>query len=383
MAEPPFRIPAARPFVPAAPAIIPAGKRVMLEVGPMLESHWTGIPVFTRRLAQALLADRRLNVSFCYNLAEIPRDKLIEAIRVETGTFLRQDIEQNATRDYRPASLSQPVIYPSVKESFGTAVSEACTVHDISTLVMPDNHEDANISYHMDVLARSLATDHATFCVSEATQSALETYFPSVRGKTRVLYQYVDWPTPFAMLDHNMPRIQLGRYAVVIGTIEPRKNLAILLRALAHDSLAKSDLKFVVIGKLGWLVDQFMEDLTPAQRERVIFTGFVSEFIKYRLIAAAEFMVYPSLYEGFGIPALEALSLGKPILAARTSSFPEVIGNAGVYFDPLSIDEFAAGLAEIETPSRLAELSTATHAQAKQFNAQRMADAAFDFVNQG
>ena len=61
----------------------------------------------------------------------------------------------------------------------------------------------------------------------------------------------------------------------------------------------------------------------------------------------AEFLIYPSVYEGFGIPALEAMSLGKPVLASMTSSFPEVIGDAGVFFDPLSVTEFAAAFAEM------------------------------------
>ena len=110
-----------------------------------------------------------------------------------------------------------------------------------------------------------------------------------------------------------------------------------------------------------------------SQRERLVFTGFITELVKYLLIAHAEFMLFPSLYEGFDIPALEAVNLGKPALAARTSSFPEVIGPAGVYFDPLSVAEFAVALAEIEAPARLVELKAHTRVQAAQFTPARMA----------
>jgi glycosyltransferase involved in cell wall biosynthesis len=96
--------------------------------------------------------------------------------------------------------------------------------------------------------------------------------------------------------------------------------------------------------------------------------------MKYRLIAHADFMVFPSLYEGFGIPALEALSLGKPVVAAKTSSFPEVIGEAGLYFDPVSADELADCLARMTHGAMLAQLASAAAGQSRQFSWRRMAD---------
>jgi glycosyltransferase involved in cell wall biosynthesis len=261
-----------------------------------------------------------------------------------------------------------------VKHQKARGEREASTVHDLSTLFMPETHEDANVSHHLGTLWQELSSNEVVFCVSEATKAAVTSAFPSAASKLLVLYQYVDWPADFDFFDRNLPALQLGRYAVVVGTVEPRKNLALILDALSRREVARSDLQFVVIGRMGWLMDRFMEKLTPKQRKRVVFTGFVSELTKFRLIKHAEFLVYPSLYEGFGIPALEAMSLGKPVLAARTSSFPEIIGEAGVYFDPLSVTEFAAGLMEIQHPKRLAELAPKARAQAAAFHWKRMAE---------
>jgi glycosyltransferase involved in cell wall biosynthesis len=355
-------------------------RRLTVEIGPLLESQWTGIPVFTRRLVEALLRTGEVDLSFCFNLTEIPAAKIEAAIKVGTGTFLRQEFEDRNYSRSRMLDVTVPALYPSVKKSFDACVCEASTVHDISTLVMPENHEEANVAYHMDDLEQELASDEVIFCVSEATKAALENYYPSVTGKTSVLYQYADWPDDFALMERNLPRIDIGRYAVVIGTIEPRKNLAVLLRALTLPEVERSDLKFVIIGRVGWLVDKFLSELTPAQRERLVFSGFVSEFIKYRLIAGAAFMVYPSLYEGFGIPAVEAMSLGKPVLASRTSSFPEVIGKAGVYFDPLSASDFAAGLEEIDNETKLRELSAFARPQSEKFNWRRMAEPVLEWL---
>ena len=176
----------------------------------------------------------------------------------------------------------------------------------------------------------------------------------------------------FEAMDRNLPVPKLGRYAVVIGTLEPRKNLSLLLDSLSEPAIRNSELRFVVVGRKGWKVDAFMAKLTPKERERVIFSGFVSEFVKFRLLKHCEFLVFPSLYEGFGIPALEAMLLGKPVLASMTSSFPEVIGKAGVYFDPCSTSDFAAGFQEIADPRKQAELGAHARGHAAQFSAQAM-----------
>lgn len=339
----------------------------------MLEDHWTGIPVFTRRLVQALVRDGSLDVEFSYRLTRIPKEAVLAAIRVGSGTLLRSEFERNAGLNYPLIDPKSYVLFPSVKECFNVARREASTVHDVSPLVMPEYHEQENIDHHMRNLARQLATDDVVFCASEATRAALTLVFPSVSSKAQVLYQYVDWPEQFPMMERNLPPPLLGKYAVVIGTIEPRKNLQLLLKAAAMPEVRDSAIKFVVIGKKGWKVDQFMAELTPDEQEHVLFSGFVTEFMKYRLLRHAQFLVFPSIYEGFGIPALESMSLGKPVLAARTSSLTEIIGEAGVYFDPLSAADFAAAFAEISDERMLAELAPKANHRASAFGWKEMA----------
>ena len=354
--------------------------KLTIDVGPMLEDQWTGIPVFTRRLIRALELNGGLELDFTCDLVRLPPPQVEAALALGTGAFLREAFESRARQNPEFADFAAPIYYPSNKPLKAHLKREASTVHDMSTLLMPENHDEANVAHHLDHFEEELDTDEAVFCISHATQAALVTALPSATPKTRLLYQYVDWPTSFRWLEHNMPKLRFGRYAVVIGTVEPRKNLGLLLKALALPRVAESDIAFVVVGKKGWLVDSFMQTLTPEQRKRVIISGFVTEFVKYRLIANAEFLVFPSLYEGFGIPALEAMSLGKPVLASRTSSFPEVVGEAGLYFDPFSADEFADALLEISHPQRLAELAPLALAQNARFSPQRMAAPIVEWV---
>ncbi len=352
-----------------------------VEVAPLLDDFWTGIPVFTRRLIQALLHSGKVDLRFCAGLTSVPVDQVMTAIRYGTGAFLREGIERLGPDETTLPDPAATLLVPSVKRSFGVHRREASTVHDMSTLFMPENHTPENVAFHLDNMVHELATNETTFCVSEATQAALTLAFPSVTGRTRVLYQYVDWPPEFERMDRNMPGLRLGRYAAVIGTIEPRKNLALLLRALSHPALRGSDLRFVIIGRKGWLVDEFLTELPPEARARLMFSGYVSEFVKYRLLKNAEFLVFPSIYEGFGIPAVEAMSLGKPVLAARTSSFPEVVGDSGAYFDPLSVDEFAQALTGLDNAKRLAGMAKAAMSASRMFDRQRMAAPVLDWLN--
>lgn len=359
--------------------------KVTLDIGPMFDAQWTGIPIFTRRLAQALLRHEKIDVDFVHNLTTIPTAKVISAIQMGTGIFLQDDFQKNSYAGldgYGIVSLDSVILFPSVKESFQVCAREASIVHDLGTLFMPENAEDVTVKHHMKNMVRELISNDMTFCVSEATRAALVSAYPSVAPKTEVIYQYVDWPEEFEAIERNLPVPELGRYAVVVGTLEPRKNLGLILKALSTPQVQKSGLKFVVIGKKGWKIDQFLEEVTDDQRKRIVFTGFVSEFVKYRLLRHAEFMVYPSVYEGFGIPAVEAMSLGKPVLGAMTSSLPEVIGDAGVYFDPLSVTEFAEAYSEISNKRKLRELSAKAQVSAAQFNWQRMAEPIYRWVSE-
>ena len=354
--------------------------KLTIDIAPLLDDQWTGIPVFTRRLVQALTREGSVDLEFAVNLVKFPAELVRQALPLGTGVFLRDDFLARGGREYGLADASAPILYPSNKGKASVSPREASTVHDVSTLFMPENHTPGNVAHHLDHFAQELKTDEAVFCISEATRAALVSAFPSAAAKTRLLYQYVDWPSQFELIDRNLPPLRLGRYAAVVGTIEPRKNLGLLIDALPLAEVAASGLTFVVIGKKGWNVDAFLEGLTPAERKSIVFSGFVSEFVKYRLIKYAEFLVLPSIYEGFGIPALEAMSLGKPVLCARSSSLPEVVGDAGVYFDPLSLTDFASALAEISNPARLAELGSRALAGSRAFGAERMAKPVVDWV---
>jgi len=351
-----------------------------VDVSPLMELQWTGIPVFTRRIVQSLLRRPEIDVLFCCDLLPVETQAVLSAIEINSGAMLREDFERANSNGGQLIDLNRPIFYPSVKKFHRASAREAVTVHDISTLVMPEYHQAENVDFHLDHLGKSLESSEAVFCVSSATRRALETTFPSAKNKTRLLFQYADWPPSFDEMERNFDPPAIGPYVVVIGTLEPRKNLELIFRALAEPSIRDSDIKFVIIGRKGWLVDDFLQTVPAVTRERVIFTGFVSEFTKFRLLRHCEYLVFPSLYEGFGIPALEAMSLGKPVLASMTTSFPEVIGDAGLYFDPFSPSDFASKFDEMKSFTQLHGTRQVALDNASKFNAHQLSQAIYQWL---
>lgn len=132
-------------------------------------------------------------------------------------------------------------------------------------------------------------------------------------------------------------------YLLYLGSLKPSKNLVRLVKAFAQ--IDDQKLKLVIAGKKAWLFEEIFEEVRKLKLiDRVIFTGFVEEKEKPVLMTHAAAFVMPSLYEGFGIPVLEAMACGTPVVVATIASLPEVGGDAAIYVDPLSVESIAKGI---------------------------------------
>ena len=159
------------------------------------------------------------------------------------------------------------------------------------------------------------------------------------------------------------------KYLLYVGTIEPRKNLERLIEAFATIAPRYPDSTLVLAGMMGWK----QEHLSARIRElglasRILLPGFIAEKDKAVLIAGCSLFLYPSLYEGFGLPVLEALASGVPIITSDTSSLPEVAGEAAVLVDPLSVAALAEAMERVlSSPQLQRSLAEAGPAQAAKF----------------
>jgi len=167
-----------------------------------------------------------------------------------------------------------------------------------------------------------------------------------------------------------------ARFVLFVGTLEPRKNLVRLIEAFARARASLHEETYLVIaGSKGWYYEQvFAHAASLGQGAAILFPGFVSaEALPWWYRAAAVF-VYPSLYEGFGLPVLEAMASGTAVITSNTSSLPEVVGDAALSVDPTDVDALAAALVRLLNDETLrGQLSAAGVRQAAQFSWRRCA----------
>jgi glycosyltransferase involved in cell wall biosynthesis len=208
-------------------------------------------------------------------------------------------------------------------------------------------------------------------CISQATASDLAGLFPRAAGRIHVVPLAAD-----ASFSEEGTRadIEGRRYVLAVGTLEPRKNLPRLVEAFARLSAeVRQDRLLVLVGALGWDTSETVDTLRR-HSALVRELGHVDDDELRALYRGAELFAYPSLYEGFGLPVLEAMASGTPVLTSRTSSLPEVAGDAAVYVDPRDIDSIASGLGEALTdPDRLATLTAKGIERARLFSWDRTA----------
>lgn len=148
------------------------------------------------------------------------------------------------------------------------------------------------------------------------------------------------------------------QYILYVGTIEPRKNLERLVKAFYqfHNENPVSNIKLVLAGGLGWKYEGIFEQIKRLHlADRIICTGYVDEQDLPNLYNLALLFVYPSIYEGFGLPPLEAMSCGVPVISSNTSSIPEVVGDAGILVDPYSVNDLAKAMTMVVESSTLRE----------------------------
>jgi len=210
--------------------------------------------------------------------------------------------------------------------------------------------------------------------VSQSTKDDLISLYGIEPGKIKVIYsgvgkQFRPMARESATLKlkkkYNLP----DKFILYFGTIEPRKNLIGLIKAFEL-LRAKSDLKLVIAGAKGWLCQNIFKTARESKYYRdIIFTGFIDEIDKPVLYSLAELFVYPSFFEGFGFPPLEAMACGLPTIVSHGSSLPEVVGQGALMIDPYNIDEMAwameTALADKSLRERLIEKGIK---QAKKFS---------------
>jgi glycosyltransferase involved in cell wall biosynthesis len=231
--------------------------------------------------------------------------------------------------------------------------SSVVTVHDLGYLYYPKAHHFLDRLY-LDLSTRySARVASRVIAVSKATKDDLVRRYGIEPGKITVVYSGCDEAMrpveDEATIEKAKARYSVqGDYVLSVGTLQPRKNLRRLLEAYAmvRKQAEKGETPCLVIaGKKGWLYNQVFQHVVRLGLEsEVIFPGYVPQGDLPALLSGARLFVFPSLYEGFGLPVLEAMACGTPVLCSNVSSLPEVAGNAAFLVDPLDVESMAEAM---------------------------------------
>ena len=347
--------------------------KLYLEIGPLREREFTGIPQVTASIADQMLGDATNDVSFFFGRQLIGAREVESLLRKRDGEYLVWYARRANTPMVPVNSLEKSVgIFPNVKTARRIFTYEAQIFHDLSALLTPQFHTDDTIKFHAYTARQDLLTNDLTVCVSEATRTDVLRYLsPPKPERVITIHPGQDWPPEFerahrdAMSSPRFEGVEVEPYVLVLGTIEPRKNIGVVLEFLGKSKAILEDMRFVFVGRRGW-GEQFESYLArynvldAYESNKIVFTGYVSEQAKYSLMKEAVLLVYPSLFEGFGLPVLEGLSLGVPVLTTKSSSIPEVGGDACFYFDPFAPGDFGRqfGRVMLDLRSSRAEVSS-------------------------
>jgi len=234
------------------------------------------------------------------------------------------------------------------------------TLHDLAFRVFPEIHKPMYRSYLAVTMPRMLRRADAVIVISEATRRDAIRFYGLDEARLHVIYEGVGAPFRPAEAEE-VARVRSvyglpSQFLLYVGTIEPRKNPLTLLEAYRVLCLEGIDCPLVLAGKLGWRSEQFLEARRRSGLEqKVRLLGVVPDDDLVPIYSAADAFVFPSLYEGFGLPALEAIACGAPVICADSTSLPEVSGGAALLVSARDVGALAGAIRRLLSDAVLRE----------------------------
>jgi glycosyltransferase involved in cell wall biosynthesis len=242
------------------------------------------------------------------------------------------------------------------------------TVHDLAFLRLPDTVQHETLDNLRRHLPGVLHEADALIAVSDATAADLATLAGVTPRRVHVIHEGVD--PAFTAGDAAQPAGLPPRYLLFVSTLEPRKNVVNLLEAFALAAAGGYPGDLVLVGRWGWRTEAAQEALERSPvRDRIHHLDYLDRKALSSVMRHAEALVFPSLLEGFGLPVVEAMACGIPVIVSRATSLPEVAGDAALYIDPSNPADIAAAVIRLaEDPLLAASLAAAGRERAARFS---------------
>ncbi len=313
----------------------------------------TGVENFTYQMILGLNKIKKENFYYLYTNKSLPHELHSRVNFLEKKTYFHRFFNKVflplLLLKYRPDVYFQPLY------SIPMFTPKKCiaVVHDLAFQKFPDAYSDSEIKRQMSSLNNVVKKSEKIVCVSQSTKNDLIELFPETKEKIEIIYPSYNEET-FHPIEKPKDPLKVGDYFFLfIGRLEERKNIVKIIEAF---SLLKEELglphKLVLAGKPGYGYDKIAEkikSLKPEIAKQIILPGFIKQEDMADVMSSATAFLYPSLYEGFGIAALDALAAGTPVITANTSALPEAVGDAAILVAPEDANAIKNAMRELAT----------------------------------
>ena len=325
---------------PMAPGF-ESGPPVYFDANPLSDRHLTGIGRYSARLALALATLRSVHFFMRDKVIEPPAD--LEWSQDQDLARWARRLMKGKKRDLGTPPAGSIGVWPMLRPVERTFDHEVSILHDLTPSILPHTHKEVTRSHFQGLCSRAIASSDLAIAVSHST--AADASWLTAIDPDRITVAHSG---PSLCVDrHLQPDLVTRRddVGLVVSTLEPRKNPEFLFRWFHTSTELPSRAELWWVGSIGWLtarrkLKQF--ERQPGSDRRVRFLGIVSDAQLCKLYQTAGWSIYPSLYEGFGFPVLDALRHGTPVLASYNSSLRE-FESPGLHFfdpcDPSTVDE--------------------------------------------
>lgn len=350
--------------------------KIAFDVHPLLSNNKSGIGYCEYGFLKTLLKDYPNNYYFMEYFGKSKNNTKIENLFQNKNSYKIHNCSFFRNSVYKIIYNTLPIQYRwFFKEKVdlthffnyhippGVNGKKIVTVHDMAYKRFPETVRFKTRTMLDLNLKKSVSRADLIITVSEFSKQEILSFFPECEGKIEVVYNGVDLNmfrpiSDQVMIENIKQKYNLkGDFLLYLGTIEPRKNIERLLEAYSLLKNRSIDCpKLVLAGGKGWLDSGIFSTLENLNlKDSVVFTGYISDDDVPVLMNASQAFLFPSLYEGFGMPVLEAMACGVPVLTSNLSSLPEVVGDTAVLVDPFSKDSIRDGIIKLLTDNNLRE----------------------------
>jgi glycosyltransferase involved in cell wall biosynthesis len=245
-------------------------------------------------------------------------------------------------------------------------VPTVVSILDLAYMKFPEYFKKSDLMQLKSWTKYSASNAKHIITISESSKRDVVSFYKVPADRVTVTYIGYDTETFHPVTDQSKINAVLQKYGfqqpyiLYLGTLQPRKNIVRLIQAfkdlIEQEKYSNLGLKLVIVGKKGWMYQEILEEAKKLHIDDiVIFTGYVNDDEKPALLSGALMYCLPSLYEGFGIPVLEAMACGTPVVVSQISSLPEVVGEYGVLVDPYNVKSISGGLKLLVKDAELRE----------------------------